>query len=99
VNERIEDQENRHMEHDEVDFAFTFDFSTSAFTCTRGDCKKVVEAGARTLFVNGHQMDYCDDCIRSYLKEVVAGKTFTYSIHDNTPPSNRPMFRPGHGYQ
>jgi hypothetical protein len=22
--------------------------------------------------------------IRSYLKEVVAGKTFTYSIHDNT---------------
>jgi hypothetical protein len=76
------------MEYDKADFEFTFEFSISVFTCAKRDCQKVVETGARVLFLNGHLEPYCVDCIRSHLKETIErmrhSKTFTYSIHDNT---------------
>jgi len=53
-----------------ADFEITVDFSTSVFTCAGVNCGKVIEPGAKILFVNGRRRDLCAGCARAYLKSL-----------------------------
>jgi hypothetical protein len=53
-----------------ADFEITVDFSTSVFTCADLNCGKVIEPGAKILFVNGRQRDLCAGCAGAYLKSL-----------------------------
>jgi hypothetical protein len=66
-----------------ADFEITVEFSASVFTCVGSNCGKVIEPGAKILFVNGRRRDLCAGCARVYLKslakklERIDGCTYT----------------------
>jgi hypothetical protein len=66
-----------------ADFEIIVGFSTSEFTCVDLNCGKVIEPGAKILFVNGRRRDLCAGCARVYLLSLtkkldrIAGCTYT----------------------
>jgi hypothetical protein len=76
-----------------ADFEITVDFSTSVFTCVDLNCGKVIEPGAKILFVNGRRRDLCAGCARAYLKSLTKKLEridgCTYTIRDMAASSGR----------
>jgi hypothetical protein len=76
-----------------ADFEITVEFSTSVLTCVDLSCGKVIEPGAKILFVNGRRRDLCAGCARVYLISLakkldrIAG--CTYTIRGMKAPSGR----------
>jgi len=66
-----------------ADFEITVGFSRSVLTCVDLNCGKVIEPGAKILFVNGRRRDLCSGCARAYLLSLtkkldrIAGCTYT----------------------
>jgi hypothetical protein len=86
------------IESMKADFEFTLEFSTSVFTCVGPNCERVVEPGAKILFVNGHQRDFCAGCARPYLRSLIKNlrriQGCTYAICDNTASASLRLIHP-----
>jgi len=76
-----------------ADFEITVGFSRSVLTCVGLNCRKVIESGAKILFVNGRRRDLCAGCARVYLKSLAKKLDridgCTYTIRGMKAPSGR----------